>query len=69
MKLHKLLLLISLTFVGGALAACDVNKGPAEKAGEHIDNAVDNAGDKIENSADDAGDAIEEAGDKIKEKM
>ena len=44
------------------LAAC--SDGPAEQAGENIDNATQNAGDAIENAADNAGDAIENAGDK-----
>ena len=46
------------------LSACE-QEGPAERAGEHIDNAVGAAGDKIEQ----AGDKIEEAGDKVKEKV
>jgi len=40
------------------LAACE--KGPAEKAGEKIDNAAKKAGDKIE----DAGDKIKDAAKK-----
>jgi len=43
-------------------AACEPEKGPAEKAGEAIDNAVDKAGDKIE----EAGDKVEDAADKAK---
>ncbi|MBL28370.1 MAG: hypothetical protein CMM50_12570 [Rhodospirillaceae bacterium] len=42
----------------GWLAACD-EEGPAEKAGEAIDNAVEDAGDAVE----DAGDAIEDTAD------
>jgi hypothetical protein len=38
------------------LSACDRNEGPAEEAGEEIDQAVEEAGE-----------AIEEAGDKIRE--
>jgi predicted small secreted protein len=37
-----------------AIPGCD--KGPAEKAGKSIDNAVDNTGDQIEK----AGDAIQD---------
>jgi hypothetical protein len=33
-----------------SLAACD--KGPAERAGERIDRAVERAGDKIEDATD-----------------
>jgi predicted small lipoprotein YifL len=67
MKLNKLALtaLLLTTFVG--LTACQ-EKGPAEKAGENIDNAVEEAGDKIEDATDNAGDTLEEAGDKIEDK-
>ncbi len=47
-------LLLSVLFV--ALPGCE-ESGPAEKAGQSIDNAVEQAGEKIE-----------EAGDTIKEK-
>ena len=46
--------MVVLSFAVAGLAACE--KGPAEKAGEKIDNTVKKAGDKIE-----------EAGDKIKD--
>lgn len=58
------LVVLALAFAFG-LAAC--NKGPAEKAGEKIDNAAEKASDKIENAADKASDKLEEAGDKIKD--
>jgi hyperosmotically inducible protein len=57
--------LLLATLLG--LAACQ-EKGPAEKAGENIDNAVESMGDKIEDATDNAGDALEEAGDKIEDK-
>jgi len=41
-------------------AGCDTSKGPAEKAGAKVDNAVEKAGDKIE----DAGDKIEDKTDR-----
>lgn len=63
MTLHKSLIAVALLSML-ALSACE-QKGPAERAGEQIDNAVENAGDKIENATDEAGKAIEEAGDKI----
>jgi hypothetical protein len=46
------------------LLGCPEKKGPLEKAGEKMDNAVENAGDKIEDAAEEAGDAIEDAVDK-----
>jgi len=38
------------------LLGCE--KGPAERAGENIDEAVDKAGDQIEKSGDDLQDAV-----------
>ena len=46
---------IAMTFAIGGLAACE--KGPAERAGEKIDNAAKNVGEKME----DAGDKIKDA--------
>ena len=34
------------------LAACEEQEGPAERAGESIDNAVERAGEAIENSGE-----------------
>lgn len=48
------------------LAACD-NKGPAERAGEKIDNAVESAKEAGETAADKVTDAAEEAKAEIKE--
>jgi len=42
-----------------SMAACE-KKGPAERAGEKIDNAVDKAGDAVK----DAGDKMKDAVDK-----
>ncbi|WP_164513414.1 hypothetical protein [Thiosocius teredinicola] len=40
-----------VTFAAMLLWACDQD-GPAEQAGEKIDNAVENAGEAIENAGD-----------------
>ncbi len=61
-KMH--LAVLAVLFALG-MAACD--KGPAEKAGEKIDNAAEKMGDKIEDATDNAGDKLEEAGDKIED--
>lgn len=47
------------------LAACD--DGPAENAGENIDNAINKASDSIGDAVDNTGDALEEAGDEIQD--
>lgn len=63
-KKLSIAVLVLLFTVG--LTACE--KGPAEKAGEKIDNITENMGNKIESTRDKAGDKLEEAGDKIKNK-
>lgn len=57
MKALPLLATAALMIASLGIAGCDINEGPAEKAGEKVDNAVDKAGE-----------AIEDTGDKIHEK-
>lgn len=45
----------------GGLSACD--EGPAEDAGEHIDEAADDTKDAVEDAADDVEDAVDDAND------
>ena len=66
MSMSKLSVAALTLLIGLGLAACE--KGPAEKAGEKMDNAAENMGDKIEDATDDAGDKLEAAGDKIEDK-
>lgn len=40
---------------GAVLTGCE-NEGPAEEAGENIDDAIDDAGDAIDDAADDIDD-------------
>lgn len=54
---------LALGFLLG-LAGCE-EEGPAEKAGERIDEAAEKAGDEME----EAGDEIEEAAEKAEEEM
>lgn len=49
------------------LAACEEKKGPAERAGESIDKAVEKAGDAADKAMKDAKKAAEKAGDSIDE--
>lgn len=62
----KRTLLISIFAAFVALAGCQ-EKGPAEKAGEKIDNAIDGGKDSIEDAADDVEDAADDAADEIKD--
>ena len=43
------------------LAACDNNKGPAEKLGENVDNALDETRDAMDDAADEVKDGVEDA--------
>jgi hypothetical protein len=61
-------------FLSLVLAGCD-REGPAERAGERIDQSMerageklDEAGDEVEQAARNAGEKLEEAGEEIKEK-
>ena len=69
MNTRKLIIgtLAVLTVMVVGLAACE-KKGPAEAAGEKIDNAAEKAGEKIDHAADKAADKLNEASDKIKDK-
>ena len=56
MKALTLLSIMTLILAGNVLTGCEATEGPAEEAGEKIDNAIENTGE-----------AIEEAGDKLRE--
>lgn len=62
----KRTLLISLFAAFVALAGCE-EKGPMEKAGESIDNTVDDGKDAIDDAANDIEDAADDAADKVKD--
>jgi hypothetical protein len=70
--LYRVLSTLSMTALIGSLAcACAHNdkpaeepKGPAQKAGEKVDETAHEAKEKTENAADKAGDKVEEATDK-----
>lgn len=47
---------IVLSFALAGLTACE--KGPAEKAGEKIDDTAKNVGEKMENAGDKVKDAV-----------
>ena len=48
---------IALSFAVAGLAACD-RDGPAERAGEKMDNAAKNVGEKIENAGEKIKDGV-----------
>ena len=57
MKSFKYVMLVSVLFSGLALTGCK-EKGPMEKAGESIDNAVQKTGDAAKDAAEKAKDAV-----------
>ena len=62
----KSLLLISLLAGMTMLAACN-DKGPAEKAGEQLDSAIENVKDSAEDTADAIEENAEQAADDIED--
>lgn len=71
MMLRKFTHIAAILMIAGtplALTACD-KEGPAERAGEKIDNAAEKAADKIENATDKATEKMEEVKDKAAEKI
>ena len=67
MSLFKKIILVFFScMIIVSLAACK-KEGPAERAGQKIDETVEKAGEKTKEAVEKAGDKIEEAGDKVKE--
>jgi len=64
---RKLVILLLVVGLGFGIGACE-RKGPAERAGEKIDKAVEGAGDKVEQAGEKVGGAAEEAAEKVEEK-
>lgn len=58
MKGKTLGALLAAAAMGFVLTGCDQD-GPAEQAGEKIDNAVEKAGDKIEEAGDQIQDSVD----------
>lgn len=54
----KLAIALFMALMAGGLVACD-NQGPAEEAGEDIDNATENAGESMEELGEDIEEAAE----------
>lgn len=64
-KLKPLLLFFLFTTMF-ALAGCEKD-GPAERAGEAIDNAVNGSGNVLEDAADDIGDEADDLADDVQD--
>lgn len=60
MSIKSLSPLLLAVLLGTGLYGCDATDGPAEEAGEDVDNALERGGEKIER----AGDKVEDATDR-----
>ncbi len=66
MRISRSTALFSIIFLLLTLAGCE-KEGPAEQAGEKIDEAVDTMQEKAADTSDKAKKQLEEAGDKVEE--
>ena len=66
MKIYQPAALLAVGILLFTMAGCE-KEGPAEQAGEQIDDAVDTMQDKADDASDKAMDQLEQAGDKIEE--
>lgn len=66
MKLPQSSVLLSIAVLIFALAGCE-KEGPAEKAGENIDEAVEEMQEKAEETGDKVMEKVEEATDKVED--
>ena len=55
---HLLFISLLTAIIGVGLTGCEAD-GPAEEAGEKIDNMVDDAQDEMDDAADNVEDAVE----------
>lgn len=65
-RYSKIFLALLLALSVGLLAGCE-DQGPAEEAGENVDEAVEEAGDMMEEAGENVEDTVEDAGDEMEE--
>jgi hypothetical protein len=63
---NRYALAVCASILAFGFAACE-KQGPAEKAGEEIDEALDTAGNKVEKAADEVKEEVNEAADEVKD--
>ncbi|MGE0821238.1 MAG: hypothetical protein AB7G75_10350 [Candidatus Binatia bacterium] len=65
MWLYKALVaIVGIGMLSVMLGACE-QEGPAERAGQHVDEAMKEAGEAMEKAGDQAQEAVEEAGEAL----
>jgi len=57
---HLLVILLLAATIGVGVTGCEAD-GPAEEAGERIDNMAEDAQEEMEDAADDVEDAVDDA--------
>ncbi len=67
LRIIAILLVTLATAIGATGCESKNGEGPAERAGEAIDEAFDNVDDKLKDVADDAKDAMKDATEDAKE--
>lgn len=65
-RMSRSQVMVVLAFALSALAGCE-QQGPAQKAGEKVDKAVDQAGKSMQKAGEKVEDAAKDAEKKIKE--
>lgn len=65
-KFAYIMFLVGMAF---ATISCDRNKGPAEKAGEKVDQVIEDTSDSVKEAIEDASDKVEEAAEEVKDEV
>ncbi|GJL73618.1 MAG: hypothetical protein NMNS01_28170 [Nitrosomonas sp.] len=65
--MNKLILILSLVLLSFIIAGCEEQQGPAERAGESIDQSMQDAGDAMDAASEDIKDNIEDMGDEVED--
>ncbi|GAB2878380.1 hypothetical protein ACCI51_08900 [Microbulbifer echini] len=55
----KLTLIFSIMLSVFALAACDINEGPAEELGESVDQTADKIGNSVEDACEEVKEGVQ----------
>lgn len=63
---RKLALAAFIGMMALGLAACE-EEGPAEEAGENVDQTMEEAGENVDESMDETGEAVEDMGENVEE--
>jgi len=68
MRFQGALVVAAMALALTTFSACEEKKGPAERAGEHLDKAAENARDAGQDVGKKMGEAMEDAGEKMQDK-